>query len=130
MRMDIGYAIDIMEALADHPDASPGALPGVFAPETLCPRIEDERVPLSNPKVQRYFEHCKLLGEAGFVEVRRHNRLMHPIRLTYSGQEFVLAIQTPAVREHAESVTRKAGVRTLNAFATVVQNYIQQQLGV
>ena len=130
MRMDIGYAIDIMEALAEHPDASPGALPGGFPPESLCPRIEDEMEWLNNPKVQRYFEHCKLLGEAGFVEVKRHNRLMHPIRLTYSGQDFVRSIQTPGAREHVGPAVKKVVDLTLAAALEFVKKYVWQQLGV
>ena len=129
MRMDIDYAIEIMEALAEHPNPEPGAT-GSFPPESICPEIEDEIERWNNPQWQRYNEHCRLLGEAGYVEIDENRPEFRPQRLTYSGQDYVRTIQTPGAREHVKSVARKAGDLTLAVVLELAKKYAWQQLGV
>ena len=80
MRMDMDYAMDIVEAMVDDPAR--------FPPPHICPPRPDDDADdvawLNDARVKRYFEHCVLLNEAGLIDLYDLMPI-RPTRVTYDG---------------------------------------------
>lgn len=79
--MDLNYAKDIMSAMVDDPEG--------FPPPHICPPIVWDNWDfdwLNDPQVQKFYQHCKQLSEAGFVLLSDdRSSFAQPVGLTYAG---------------------------------------------
>lgn len=128
MRMDLNYAIEIMDAIAENKQfGQPLAL---HLPETIVPRFESIGEARNNNHWNYYNEHCRLLEEAGLIECFIHQGAYMPRRLTWAGQEYLMSVQSPTVRAKALHMANEAGGVTLPILRDLAVSLVRGQLGI
>ena len=128
MRMDLNYAIEIMDAMAENKQFYQPLF--LQLPETIAPRFESISEAQNDECWDYYNEHCRLLEEAGLIECFLHNGAYMPRRLTWAGQEYLMSVQSPTVRAKALDMAKEAGGVTLPILRDLAVSLVRGQLGI
>lgn len=101
MNLDLDYALDILQKVADSKKA-------ILDPDELTPSGSDE-------EMEKYWYHCWLLCQEGLIEAwdRRNlgNRLeYHPKTLTWAGHDFLRTYLPKGIREKVKEAVHSHGL--------------------
>jgi hypothetical protein len=119
MKRDMDLVRSILLLLNDHEHG--------YAPRRLnIPSYTDEQI----------YYHCFILGEARLIQVSNssdENSLSPeaiPIRLTWSGHEFIENAQNEGVWSQAKAAVNKLGDVSFSVWASVIAKIVEQNLGI
>ena len=120
MKFELDYAIAIMTAMSEDPAVQPGISSDFPPPEILPPAParqpdlgdNDPYKQWTRNHLSRYYEHCKLLSEAGYIQIAQGS-VGFPIRLTYAGHEFLGNMADPDVCDKVTDGAKRGSIKTL-----------------
>ena len=101
MQLDLDYALDILQKVADDEKA-------ILDPDELTPSGADA-------EMEKYWYHCWLLYDEGLIEVWDTRNLSNPMKchpktLTWAGHDFLGTYHPKGIREKVKEAIRSRGL--------------------
>ena len=119
MELDLEYALGILQQMSDNENAT-------FRPEDF---------PISDEEAPKFYYHCRLLMQAGFIEIWEFGNLRtleecYPKTMTWDGHDFLATSYPEKVRAPLGEMIKTQGLGfSLTTIKTLAPDVIRKIIG-